>query len=175
MDSSKLPHQSTRSEIDGYGVPVSAFGGSMPSEFFQIVGRLLAVCGKIEYLKDRLDNMPTSETSGVRKVEQFLKREDSGKLDRNAIVHSWWVAGAHDDADVLLGIRYKKRKVASGAVASVSTRDVFGSDRDQEYVEYTLEALRTLLKRCVTTMSIGELAYGEVMFKWAAQGIASTE
>ena len=175
MDTRKLPHQSTMTEVDRYGVPISAFGVSMPSEFFEIVGRLVAVSGKIEYLKDRLDNMPTSETSGVRKVEQFLKREDSGKLDRNAIVHSWWVAGAHDDANVLLGIREKKRKVASGAAASVSMRDVPGSDRDQDYVEYTLEALRRLLKRCVTTMSIGELAYGEVMFKWAAQEIASTQ
>jgi hypothetical protein len=163
------------SEVDGHGVPISAFGVSMPPEFFEIVGRILAVSGKIEYLKDRLDNMPTSEIRGVRKVEQFLKREDAGTLDRNAVVHSWWVAGAHDDADVLLGIRYKKRKRASVVVASVSMRDVPGSDRDQEYVEYTLEALRRLQKRCVTTMKIGELAYGEVMFNWTAQEIASTE
>lgn len=65
MVSTRLPHQSTMSEVDGYGVPVSAFGVSMPPEFFEIVGRLIAVNGKIEYLKDRLDNMPTSETSGV--------------------------------------------------------------------------------------------------------------
>lgn len=162
-------------EVDGHGVPVSAFGASMPPEFFEIVGRLLAVSGKIEYLKDRLDNMPTSETSGVRKVEQFVKRENAGKLDRNAVVHPWWVAGGHDDPAVLLGIRYKKRKVESGVVASVSMRDVPGSDRDQEHVEYTLDALRRLLKRSVTTMNIGELAYGEVMFKWAAQELSATE
>jgi hypothetical protein len=163
------------SEVDEYGVPVSAFGVSMPPEFFEIVGRLLAVNGKIEYLKDRLDNMPKSETNGVRKVEQFFKREDTGKPGRNAVVHSWWIAGAHDDADVLLGVRYKKRKVPSGLVASVSRRDVPGSDRDQEYVEHKLETLRRLLKWCVTTMNIGELAYSEVMFNWAAQQVTSTD
>jgi hypothetical protein len=51
-------------------------------------------------------------------------------------------------------------------------RDVLGSDRDQRYVEYILEAPRMLLKQCVTTMSIGELAYCGVMFQWAAREIA---
>jgi hypothetical protein len=175
MDFSGLPHESKMNEVDGYGVPVSAFGDGMQPEFFDIIGRMLAVSGKTEYLRDRLDNMPASETSGVRKVAQFLKRDDSGKVDRNAVVHSWWIAGAHGDADVFVGIRYKKRKFADGVLASVSMQDVPGSDRDQEYVEYTLDAMRKLLKRCVTTMNIGELAYAEVMLKWATHEIASTE
>lgn len=108
------------SDVDKYGVPLHIFGDATAPEFFEILGRLLAVNGKIEYLKDRLDDLPSSETSGVRKVEQFLEGYSSGRVDRNAIVHSYWVFGAHtNDPEVILGIRYKIRKLASGETAEL--------------------------------------------------------
>ena len=42
----------------------------------------------IRGLKDRLDAVPRSETLGIKKVDLFLKRNDPGRIDRNAIVHS---------------------------------------------------------------------------------------
>jgi len=80
-------------DVDKYGVPISAFGDSTAPEFFEILGRLLAVNGKIEYLKDRLDDLPSSETTGVRKVEQFLERL---RLGTN---------GSKRDCPLLLGLR----------------------------------------------------------------------
>lgn len=160
------------SEVDTYGVPLRVFGDGMPPEFFEVLGRILAINGKIEYLKDRLDHLPFSETSGVRKVEQFLKRYDAGRSARNAIVHSSWAFGAHTtDPDVILGIRYKIRKAASGQTATLSLHDLPDSEREQDIVEYRLEGLRKLVRRDVATMRVGELAYAEVMLNWAARQV----
>ena len=156
-------------EVDNYGVPVGAFGRHAPPEFFEVLGRLLAVNGNIEYLKDRLDQHPASETDGVRKAEQFSKRYESGRLERNGVVHSRWIFGAHTlDSEVILGVRYKITKSNSGKIASVSIRDVPGSEKEQVVVEYKLDGLRKLLKRDITTMLIGERALTEVDMKWAA-------
>jgi len=35
-------------EVDAHGVPLGAFGQPAPSEFFEVLGRILAVNGKIE-------------------------------------------------------------------------------------------------------------------------------
>jgi len=162
-------------EVDEYGVPLSAFGAGATSEFFSVLGRLIAVNGKIEYLKDRLDHLPSSETDGVRKVEQFLNRYGAGRLARNAIVHSHWMFGADTkDLDIILGIRYKIRKVASGETATVAIGDVPGSEREQDVVKYTLAGLRKLLRRDIATMRLGEIAYTEVNLTWARRQIAVT-
>jgi hypothetical protein len=78
-------------EVDRFGVPVDSFGSGMPPEFFEVIGRLVAINGRLEYIKDRLDHLSPSETSGVRKFEQFAKRFESGRLDRHTIVHSSWL------------------------------------------------------------------------------------
>jgi len=138
-------------------------------EFFEVLGRILAVNGKIEYLHDRLDHLPSSETSGTRKVEQFLGRVTAEKGERNAIVHSHWTFGAHTSrSDVITAIRYKVRKQVSGEVATVSIVDVPGSEREQDFTLYTLDDLRRVLRRSVTTMQIGEQAYAYAMLKRAA-------
>jgi hypothetical protein len=148
----------------------------MPAGFFEVLGRILAVNGKIEYLKERLESFPSAETTGVRKVEQFRKRDSSGRIDRNAIVHSSWVFGAHAlDHEVILGVRYKVRKVASGATASVSIGDIPDCEREQDVVQYTMDGLRKLLKRDLTTMRVGEIAYSEVMLNWAARQVGAAD
>lgn len=158
------------SEVDKYGVPLDAFGPGVPPEFFEVLGRLLAVNGKIEYLKERLGHLPLSETNGVRKVEQFYKRYDSGRLERNAIVHSLWVFGAHTEApEAILGVRYKTKSPASGEIARVSIHDVPDSEREQVIVQYGLDQLRKILKRDVTTLLIGVHAHTEVGVNWAAR------
>jgi hypothetical protein len=157
-------------EVDSYGVPSQAFGLLASPELFEILGRVVAVQGKIEYLQDRLAHLPPSETSSVRKVEQFLKRCNSGRAARNALVHSRWVFGADmKDPDVILGFRYKTRKVTSGTVATASISDVEGSEKEHDVVRHTIESLRKLLQQDVVTMQIGEQAYSEIMLKWAAQ------
>jgi hypothetical protein len=158
------------SEVDKYGVPLDAFGPAVPTGFFEVLGRLLAVNGKIEYLKDRLDHVPSSERNGVRKVEQFYKRYDSGRLERNAIVHSFWAFGAHTgDPEVISGVRYKRKGPASGEIATVSIGDIPDSEREQVIVQYGLDQLRNLLKSDVTTMLIGMHAHAEVGVNWAAR------
>jgi hypothetical protein len=163
------------SDVDNYGVPIDAFGPTTPPEFFEILGRLLAVNGKIEYLKDRLAHLPEAETNGVGKVEQFTKRYESGRLERHSIVHSRWIFDAHSkDPEVIVGVRYKVSKAASGEIATVSITGVRGSEHDQVVVQYTLNELRKLLKRDVTTMLIGERAHTEVNMRWAAQEVMTT-
>lgn len=163
---------SRETEVDVYGVPTAAFGEPVPSGFFEVLGRILAVHGKIEYLQDRLTHLPSAETTGSRKIEQFLARCGAGRADRNAIVHSNWVFGAHTtDPDVILAIRYKSRKQTSGGVATVSIVDVPESDREQDVAQYTLDDLKRLLRSNVVTMRIGEQAYTEIMLKWASQQI----
>lgn len=157
-------------EVDAYGVPLAAFGAPTPSEFFEVLGRVLAIRGRIEYLQDRITHLPSIETRGSRKVEQFLARCNAERAHRNTIVHSHWVFGAHTgDPEVILAIRYKSRKQTSGDVATVSLVDVPESDREQDVGQYTLDDLKGLLRRNVVTMRIGEQAYTEVMLKWAAQ------
>jgi hypothetical protein len=130
------------SEVDKYGVPLDAFGSGVPPEFFEVLGRLLAVNGKIEYLKERLDDLPSSETSGVRKANNLTRGMTRG-LERNAIVHSLWVFGAHtEDPQLILGVRYKTKSPASGEIATVSIRDVPHSEREQVIVQYKLDRLR---------------------------------
>ena len=155
-------------DVDSFGVPLDAFGSGMEPQFFEILGRVLAVNGKIEYLKDRLEHIPPSETLGVRKVEQFFKRYNDDRQERNAIVHSHWIRGAHTQGpEILVGVRYKSRNKASGTIARVSITDVPGSEREQVLVEYTLGDLRKQLKKAVTTMLIGTQACSEVSMNWA--------
>lgn len=157
-------------DVDEHRVPVDAFGDRAPSEFFAILGRIVAVNGQPEYLKDRLDHLPDTETAGMRKVEQFRARFASGRDERNAVVHSRWVFGAQtSDPEIILGIRYKVMKKPAGEVATVSIQDVPDSEREQIYVEHTLASLKQLLRRDVGTMQIGQQAYTEVMMIWAAR------
>ena len=156
-------------EVDAHGVPLGAFGEPAPSEFFEVLGRILAVNGKIEYLRDRLSHLPSLETNGARKVEQFLARVWAEKSDRNVIVHSHWTFGAHTSrSEVITAVRYKTRKQTSGEVATLSMADVSGSEREQDFSLYTLDNLREVLRRSVTTMRIGEPAYAQAVLKWAA-------
>jgi len=105
-------------EVDRYGIPLDVFGHHTP-EFFEVIGRIVAINAKIEYLKERLDDLPPSETREIKKVEQFRKRDSSGTMDRNAIVHSFWTFGAStENSNLILGIRYKVRKLASGEIAT---------------------------------------------------------
>jgi hypothetical protein len=162
-------------EVDALGVPLDAFGSSAPIEFFEILGRIVAVNGQIEYLQDRLDHLPPSETTGVRKVDQFLERCAVGRADRNAVVHSRWVFGAHaTNPEVILGLRYKTRKRTSGDIATVSVREIAGSEREQDTVQHTLDSLKKLLRKGLATMHIGELAYTEIMLKWTAEQLRTT-
>lgn len=174
MDSSgEWKHSSSEYiDVDEHRVPVDAFGGRVPSEFFGILGRIVAVNGQLEYLMDRLGHLPALETDDVRKVEQFRARFMSGRDERNAVVHSRWVFGAQpSDPEAILGIRYKVMKKPAGEVATVSIRDVPDSERDQIYVEHTLDSLKVLLRRDVGTMQIGQQAYSKVMMTWAAQQV----
>jgi len=155
-------------DVDRFGLPLNQFGHYSPPEFFEIVGRIVATNGRIEYLKDRLAHLPSSETSGVKKVEQFLTRYKSGRLERNAIVHSSWVFGAGTDApDLILGVRYRTRKDTVGDTATVSIADVPASEKKQDVVQYGLAGLRKLFKRDITTLQVGEIAYTQVMLAWA--------
>lgn len=171
MDTSDecTPSSGNYIEVDEHKVPVGAFGSRAPSEFFAILGKIVAVNGQLEYLMDRLDHLPDAETTGVRKVEQFRARFASGRDERNAVVHSRWVFGAEpSDPESILGIRYKIMKKPAGAVATVSIHDVPDREREQIYVEHTLASLKQLLRRDVRTMQIGQQAYTKVMMTWAA-------
>ena len=172
-DFATSPRSAALTEVDAYGVPLYAFGKSVPPQFFEVIGRLLAVNGKIEYLQERLNHLPSVETEALIKVEKFLKRYRSGRLERNAIVHSYWVFGAvAEDAKVIVGIRYKTSRSASGEIATVSLRDIAGSEKDQVVTQYSLAELRTLLKRDIATMSIGMQAHSEVALNWAVRQVA---
>jgi hypothetical protein len=145
-------------DVDAYGLPLSTFGDHPPKAFFELVGRIVAVNGRIEYLRARLDHLPPSETTGIKKVEQFLERDKAGRLDRNAIVHSSWIFGANtSDPGVILGIRYKARARTSGATATLSLSDLPESDKENDYVQHDLASLRGLLKRDLATMQVGRL------------------
>ena len=155
-------------EVDEHRVPVDAFGSRAPSAFFGILGRIVAINAQLEYLMDRLGQLPSLETDDIRKVEQFRERFLSGRDERNAIVHSRWIFGAQPSApEVILGIRYKVTKKPAGMVATVSIRDVPGSEQEHICVEHTIDSLKRLLRRDVSTMQIGKRAYSEVMLTWA--------
>jgi len=96
-------------------------------------------------------------------------------MHRNAVVHSFWTVGTHEDPDVILGIRYKVRNRASGGTATVSIGDVPGSERKQDTVQYRLDELRKLLKHDIATMRVGEIAYAEVNLTWASQHVLETD
>lgn len=160
-------------EVDAYGMPVAAFGDRVPSDFFEVLGRFLSVHGKIEYLKERLDHLPMDERTGFRKAEQFLERCRTGQADRNAIVHSHWMFGAHKaNPEIILAVRYRTRKHVSGEIATLSIVDVPESDKEQGIGQYTLDSLRKILARSIVTMRIGEQAYSEVMVNWAVRQTA---
>lgn len=160
----------SNTEVDSYEVPLQAFGQLVPPAFFEVLGRIITVHGKIEYLQDRLKYLPSSETNGVKKVEQFRKRCEEGRDARNAIIHSRWVFGAEmNDPGIFLGMRYKTRKPTSGTVAVVSIEDVPDSEREHDVVRYTLDSLRNLLRKNVVTMQVGEQAYSGIMLNWAMQ------
>jgi hypothetical protein len=155
-------------EVDEYGIPLALFGSPTPPEFFAVVGRIVAINGRIEYMRDRLQHLPPSEIVVMTKVQQFLHRYNSGRAERNAIVHSSWVFGADsDDPDVIWGVRYKVGKSTTEDAATVSIRDVPNSERTQETVGYTMVRLRKILKRDLITMQVGEIAYAVVMRNWA--------
>ncbi len=159
-------HQSTTRDgvnVDPYGVPLDLFGESVPEEFFAILGRLVATNGQIEYLYDRLNHLPEHERVGIRKVEQFFGRFVAGRDERNSAIHSRWVFGAHEDPDVIVGIRYKVNKKSSGLVAVLSITDVADSEREHVLVEHTVESLRRLLRRDLATVRIGTHALAETM------------
>jgi hypothetical protein len=171
-----IPNAAPMREVDKYGIPLDEFGEGILPELFEILGRILTVNAKIEYFKDRLDHLPSPETSGVRKVEQFNQRYESGRLERNAVVHSFWVFGAHkEDPDVVTGIRYKKNKKSFGEAATLSILDVPDSESDQLIVQYKLDALRTLLRGYITTMQIGDRALSEVLLNWAAAQVLAEQ
>lgn len=46
--------------------------------------------------------------------------------------------------------------------------DVTGSECEQDSALHTLVDLREVLRRSVTTTQVGEQAYTQMMFKWAA-------
>lgn len=169
----RLASMAILNDVDEYGVPLHAFGDGIPPEFFEILGRLIAVNGKIEYLKERLDQVPPAETNGVRRVEQFMTRYESGRLDRNSIVHSFWTFDADsDDSEAIVGVRYKMKGPAAGEIASIALRDNPGSEHPQVIVQQTLSGLRALLKRDLRTMLFGELAFTEIGLKWAVRQLA---
>lgn len=156
-------------ETDNYGIPVDAFGADVPPDFFELIGRILAVHGKIEYLQGRLSSLPSAEKDGVKKVEQFLVRCAAEKANRNTLVHSYWIFGSHtEDPDVILALRYKTRKKTSGEVATVSIVDVPEGVHEQDLGQYTLDDLRRIMRRSTVTMRIGERAYSEIMLKWSS-------
>lgn len=160
----------SNTDVDSYDLPLQAFGQAVPPAFFEVLGRIITVHGKIEYLQDRLKHLTSSETSGVKKIDQFRKRCESGRDARNAIIHSRWVFGADmNDPDIFLGMRYKTRKPTSGTVATVSIADVPDSMREHDIVRYTLHSLRKLLRKDIVTMQVGEQAYSEIMLNWAGQ------
>lgn len=157
-------------EVDAYGMPVAAFGDRVPSGFFEVIGRILSAHGRIEYLKERLNHLPAGETARVRKVEQFHERVRSEQADRNTVVHSHWMFGAHKtDPDVILALRYRTRKNTPGVVATVSIVDVPESDEEQIIGQYTLESLKKILARSIVTMRIGEQAYSDTMLRWVSR------
>ncbi|WP_460800086.1 hypothetical protein [Microbacterium sp. GXF0217] len=155
--------------VDAYGVPLDLFGESVPEEFFAILGRLVATNGQIEYLYDRLNHLPEHERVGIRKVEQFFGRFVAGRDERNAVIHSRWVFGAHEDPEVIVGIRYKINKKSSGLVAVLSIADVEDSEREHVLVEHTVESLRRLLRRDLITANIGAQALVETMLNGASR------
>lgn len=162
------PPSSHETEVDSYGIPVDAFGERVTSGFFEVLGRILSVHGKIEYLEERLGHLSPAETAGVKKTEQFLARCAAGKAVRNTIVHSYWVFGAHrTDPDIILAVRYKVRNQTSGQIATLSIMDVPESDRGQDVGQYTLGDLKAILRRSIQTMRIGEQAYSKIILRWA--------
>lgn len=157
-------------EVDAYGMPVAAFGDRVPSGFFEVIGRILSAQGRIEYLMERLNHLPAGERTGVRKAEQFHERFRSEQADRNTIVHSHWLFGAHKvNPDVILAVRYRTRKNTPGVIATVSIVDVPESDEVQIIGQYTLESLKKILARSIVTMQIGEQAYSDIMLLWASR------
>lgn len=159
-------------DVDAHGVPMAAFGAPAPPLFFEILGRIIAVHGRIEYLEERLDHLPSTEETGSRKGDQFASRCREESAARNTLVHSLWVFGADaTDPDVLLALRYKRRKQTSGSIATVSITSVPQSGHEQDVSRYTMEDLERVLRTNVVTMRIGELAYTERMSIWAAKQI----
>lgn len=157
-------------EVDAYGMPVAAFGDRAPSGFFEVLGRILSVHGKIEYLRERLNHLPADETAGVRKVHQFHERVRSEQAERNTIVHSHWMFGAHKtNPDIILALRYRTRKNTPGEIATISIVDVPESDKEQIVGQYTLDCLKQILARSIVTMRIGEQAYSGSMLWWASR------
>ena len=62
-------------EVDHFGVPRKAFWDRTPAGFFELVGRILAVNGRIEYLRGRLDHLPSSGTRCDRPLFVGLRRK----------------------------------------------------------------------------------------------------
>ncbi|MDQ1076194.1 hypothetical protein [Microbacterium sp. SORGH_AS_0969] len=161
---------------DGFGTPVDSFGTRPPEEFFSLLGRIVAVSGQIEYLKDRLAHLPSEETDSSKKVKRFYERARADQEERNGVVHSRWFFGADtSDPDLITGIRYKVRKSNAGQLATVSIVDVPDSERKQVVVQHTLESLEALHRRLVGTVRIGEVAYTSLMLSWGATQLAEAD
>lgn len=161
---------------DGFGTPVDSFGTRPPEEFFSLLGRIVAMSGQIEYLKDRLTHLPSEETDSSKKVKRFHERARADQEERNGVVHSRWFFGADtSDPDQITGIRYKVRKSSTGQTATVSLMDVPDSDHEQVVVQHTLKTLEMLHRRLVGTVRIGEAAYASLMLRWGATQLADAD
>ena len=103
-------------DVDSYGVPQQAFGCVAPPEFFEALGRVIAVHGQIEYLQDRLKHLPPSETNGGRSFGAVFRGANRGALPETLCPFTLGFGADTKDKDVILGLRYN-RKVTSGTVA----------------------------------------------------------
>lgn len=161
---------------DGLGTPLDSFGTKPPEAFFSLLGRIVAMSGQIEYLKDRLAHLPSEETDSSKKVKRFYERARSDQEERNGVVHSRWFFGADkSDPDLITGIRYKIAKSNAGHIATVSIVDLPDSEREQVVVQHTLKSLELLHRRLVGTVRIGEVAYTSLMLRWGATQLADAD
>lgn len=163
-------------EVDSFGTPVGSFGTKPPEAFFSLVGRIVALSGQIEYLKDRLAHLPAKETESSKKVKRFYERARANQEERNGVVHSRWFFGADtSDPDLITGIRYKVAKSNAGHIATVSLVDVPDSEREQVVVQHTLKSLEALHRRLVGTAHVGEVAYASIMLRWGATQLTDAD
>lgn len=167
----RTQHQTGAGATDAFGLHLNAFGAPPPDDFFSLLGRFLAVGSSMEYLLDRLGDLPQEEIDGEERVARFRERFTAGRNTRNALVHSRWFFGVDVDPEVIVGIRYKTRKPTSGTVSTLSISDVEGSEQEQDVVRYTMNSLRTSLRKDIMTLEIGQQAYSAIMVRYAANKI----
>ena len=54
----RTQHQTGTGATDAFGLHLNAFGAPPPDDFFSLLGRFLAVGSSMEYLLDRLGDLP---------------------------------------------------------------------------------------------------------------------